>query len=183
MLRSVNVGGRNRLAMDGLRSLMGALGFDDVATYLQSGNVTFAGTGSARDAGEAIERAIATGPGLEVRVLVRTRTDLAGVLRATPFGHLDVDPRTLHVSFLDVEPERSVVEALADRDGSFGADRFEVVGREVYLHCPGGYGNTKLNNGYLERSLGVTATTRNWRTVVALAERCGAAGSAPHTPL
>jgi uncharacterized protein (DUF1697 family) len=64
------------------------------------------------------------------------------------------------------------LEALADR---FGADQFVVRGSEVFLHCPGGYGETKLSNTYLERRLGVTATTRNWRSVTALAEMAGIA--------
>ena len=62
---------------------------------------------------------------------------------------------------------------MADKAAPFAPDRCDVVGSDVYLHCPGGYGNTKLNNAFIEKNLGVTATTRNWRTVVTLAEMCG----------
>jgi uncharacterized protein (DUF1697 family) len=89
---------------------------------------------------------------------------------------LHVDPKTRHVTFLAaVAPPPAVeeLEALADR---FGTDQFVVTGSEVFLYCPGGYGETKLSNTYLERRLGVTATTRNWRTVTALAEMAGITG-------
>ncbi len=153
-----------------LRALVESLGFGGVTTYLQSGNVVFTGTGSARAAAQSIRGRIAADIGLEVPVLVRTATQLADVVRSTPYGALGADPKTLHVTFLASEPGGDGVGALLGRAEEFGDDRFEIVGREIYLHCPGGYGETKLNNSYLERRLGVTATTRNWRTVTALAD-------------
>jgi len=179
LLRSVNVGGRNRLPMADLRALVESLGFKDVTTHLQSGNVVFSGGGGAgsdRVAARSIQDRIAADVGLAVPVLVRTGTQLAQVVRSTPYGGLGVDPKTLHVTFLDSEPGPDGVRALVGRADDFGVDRFEVIGREVHLHCPGGYGETKLSNGYLERRLGVTATTRNWRTVTALADLADLAG-------
>jgi uncharacterized protein (DUF1697 family) len=170
LLRSINVGGRNRLPMADLRALVESLGFVDVTTYLQSGNVVFSGVGSARAAARIIQDRIAADVGLAVPVLVRTATQLGEVVRSTPYGELGADLKTLHVTFLAADPGRDGVRELLDRADEFGADRFEILGREIYLHCPGGYGETKLNNSYLERRLGVTATTRNWRTVTALAD-------------
>ena len=94
---------------------------------------------------------------------------LGRVLRDNPFALPDLDPKTVHVTFLTDRADAQKVAQLQERAGQFGNDRFEVIGSNVYLHCPGGYGETKLNNSYLEGRLGVTATTRNWRTVTALA--------------
>jgi uncharacterized protein (DUF1697 family) len=104
---------------------------------------------------------------------VRTRRQLEKVITGTPYGHLDVDPRTRHVTFLAGGPAPPGVAELAGLAGQFGDDQCQVIGNDVLLYCPGGYGVTKLNNTYLERRLGVTATTRNWRTVTTLADMAG----------
>ena len=173
MLRSVNVAGRNRLPMADLRALMSSLGFEDAATYLQSGNVVFSGTGTPKAVGRAIEEQITAALGLEVPVVVRSRRQLQKTVEHEGFSRPDVDPKTRHVTFLAQLPEPKAVDGLVALEGQFGTDRFEVVGCDVFLHCPGGYGETKLNNAYLERRLGVVATTRNWRTVLALADMAG----------
>ena len=173
MLRSINVGGRNRVAMADLRGMASSLGFRDVATYVQSGNLVFAGSGSPAAVAQAIEDRIAADLGLTVPVIVRSRSQLRGVLRDNPFADLDVDPKTIHVTFLADRADPQRVALLEEPTGQFGNDRLKVVGTDVYLHCPGGYGRTKLNNSYFERRLGVTATTRNWRTVTTLGEMAG----------
>jgi uncharacterized protein (DUF1697 family) len=175
LLRSINVGGRNRVPMTDLRALVTSLGFDDVATYLQSGNVVFTGSGSTTAVAGAIEDRIGSELRLEVPVIVRSKRQLEAIVQGSPYADLDVDPKTRHVTFLATRPQPRAVkelEALADR---FGTDQLVVTGSDVFLYCPGGYGQTKLNNTYLERRLGVTATTRNWRTVTALAEMAGIA--------
>jgi uncharacterized protein (DUF1697 family) len=173
MLRSVNVGGRNRLAMADLRHLVSALGFGDVTTYVQSGNVVFSGSGSAPTVARAIGTRLGADLGLDVPVLVRTAPQLRAVLGGNPFVGGAIDPKTVHVTFLAHRPTSDKVGELEALTGQFGDDRFEVGATHVYLHCPGGYGETKLNNTYLERRLGTTATTRNWRTVTTLAEMAG----------
>jgi uncharacterized protein (DUF1697 family) len=174
MLRSINVGGRNRVAMADLRDLVTSLGFRDVTTYVQSGNVIFSGTGSGPAVARTIGTRITADLGLDVPVLVRTGPQLERVLHGNPFAHVAADPKTIHVTFLADRPAAAGVGELEALAGQFGADRFEIDGQHVYLHCPGGYGETKLNNTYLERRLGVTATTRNWRTVTTLAELAAA---------
>ncbi len=173
MLRSVNVAGRNRLPMADLRALVSGLGFKGVTTYLQSGNVVFSGTGTPKAVARAIGQEIATGLGLEVPVVVRSGQQLKKTIESAPFSDRGVDPKTRHVTFLAGLPEPKAVEGLVALDGRFGTDRFQVVGCDVFLHCPGGYGETKLTNAFLERRLGVVATTRNWRTVLALADIAG----------
>ncbi|MGK5677378.1 DUF1697 domain-containing protein, partial [Micromonospora sp. URMC 106] len=151
--------------------LVAGLGHDDVKTYLQSGNVVFGST--VRDAealARGIERAIADELGLSVPVLVRSGRELAAVAGGNPYADREDDPTRLLVAFLAAVPEKSAVTALTVPGGENVA--FTVTGREVYLHYPdGGYGRSKFTNNYLEKQLGVVATTRNWRSVRALAEQ------------
>jgi uncharacterized protein (DUF1697 family) len=168
MLRAVNVSARNRIPMADLRDLYERHGHTDVATYVQSGNVI--SRSPVRSAGaveRAISRAIADDLGLDVAVLVRTPAQLDHVLDGNRFLAAG-DPKLLHVTFLATQPARGRVTALDEREHA--PDEFHVVAREVYVSCPGGYGRTKINNGWFEKKLGVVATTRNWKTVAQLAE-------------
>ncbi|KOX09229.1 hypothetical protein ADK66_13195 [Micromonospora sp. NRRL B-16802] len=169
LLRGVNVGGV-RLAMADLRRIVTDLGHDDVKTYLQSGNVAFGS--SVRDAEKlagGIERALADELGLTVPVLVRSGRELAAVAGGNPYAEREDDPTRLLVAFLRSAPTTSAVDALTVPGGENAA--FTVTGREVFLHFPdGGYGRSKFTNAYLEKKLAVVATTRNWKSVRALAE-------------
>jgi uncharacterized protein (DUF1697 family) len=169
LLRAVNLGARNKVSMKDLRALCEELGLEDVTTYVQSGNVVFtSAAGSETEAAAQIERELDSCLGLTVTVLVRSGEQLAEIVAANPFRDRGSEPTRLHVTFLAAAPADDAVGELAAE--SFEPDEFEVVGREVYLHCPGGYGKSKLSNAYFERKLGVVGTTRNWRTVTTLAE-------------
>ena len=163
LLRAVNLGARNRVAMVDLRALVEGLGGKDVRSYVQSGNVVFGHRSSAARLETALEQAIEREFGLQITVVVRSAAQLARVVRANPF-----DPADPYVSFLASAPKRAAVRELVEAD--HGPDRIAVKGKEVYLHLPGGYGQSRLNNAFLERRLGVRATLRNWRTVTAVAE-------------
>ncbi|MBA2447231.1 MAG: DUF1697 domain-containing protein [Chloroflexi bacterium] len=167
LLRGINVGGRTRVGMDDLRRLFLGLGHADAKSYLQSGNVIFRGPveESSRLAG-GIERRITRDLGVTVTVLLRTKDDLAHVVANNPFLSRETDFTKLHVTFLADAPDHQRVARLDTPSGE--PDELSLVGREVYLHCPNGYGRTKLNNAYIERRLGVAATTRNWKTVTTL---------------
>jgi uncharacterized protein (DUF1697 family) len=169
LLRGVNVGS-TRLAMADLRRLVTELGHTDVRTYLQSGNVVFAAPATDEATlSRGIERALADRVGLTVPVLVRSAAELAAVVDASPYAGRQDDPTRLLVAFLSAAPTAATVAALAVPAGENVA--YEVVGREIHLHFPdGGYGRTKFTNAYLEKKLGVTATTRNWKSVRALCE-------------
>jgi uncharacterized protein (DUF1697 family) len=169
LLRGINVGGRTKVGMEELRRVFLALGHADVKTYVQSGNVLFRCPVEepSRLAGD-LERRIARDLGVTTTVLLRTRDDLAHVVANNPFLGRGLDPATLHVTFLAETPDPRRVASLETPSGE--PDAFSLAGREVYLHCPNGYGRTKLNNAYLERRLGVAATTRNWRTVTTLCD-------------
>jgi uncharacterized protein (DUF1697 family) len=168
LLRGINLGRHKRVAMADLRALVEALGCADVRTYVQSGNVVFRSDRGAADLVRAIEKAIDKKLGLDVTVMIRTDRQLCNLVAKNPFLGPKLRQKTLYVSFLAGKPDRSRVRQL--RAGNFEPERFEVVGEDVYLFFPNGYGRVKLNNAMLERQLGVAATTRNWRTVTALAE-------------
>jgi len=171
MLRAVNVGGK-QIKMPALTALFRDLGYADVVTYIQSGNVVFTAAAKAPAALEhTIEQAIANELGLAAPTLVRTRPELARVLRANPFLATRADPSKLHVTFLAAKPAAALVRKAGEFDA--GADEFRVVGREVYVHCPNGYGRTKINNTFFEKRLQAVATTRNWNTVNKLADLAG----------
>jgi uncharacterized protein (DUF1697 family) len=169
LLRGINVGGHQRIRMSDLRALLEGLGHESVETYLQSGNAVFRSR-RASDAslGSAMEEAIAAELGLTVTVLVRGAAELAGIVDGTPYGDRGADAKRLHVAFLSAAPSAAAVGKLDA--AQFAPDELAIAGREVYLHYPNGYGRTKLTNAVLERRLGVAATTRNWRTVTALAD-------------
>jgi uncharacterized protein (DUF1697 family) len=163
LLRGINVGGRRKVPMSDLRESVEALGYTNVRTYIQSGNVVFtAKTGSAAGVRAAIEQRLEHDFGFDVTVLLRTSKELATTLRNNPF---DTDA---YVTFLESVPERARIAAIDA--ARYAPDEFAAHGREVFIRCPNGYGNTKINNALFERALGLRATTRNYKTVKTLAE-------------
>jgi uncharacterized protein (DUF1697 family) len=161
--------------MPALHTTLETHGCTDVRTYLQSGNVVFrAKERSERAVATAVTAAIAEDHGIDCPVLVRTPTQLDGVIAGSPFAsrlQAGGDPKWLHVTFLDGPPP---ADAFTDVDPAWPApDEFTVVGREIHLWCPKGYGRTKLTPAALERRTGRAATDRNWNTVLALADLAG----------
>jgi uncharacterized protein (DUF1697 family) len=171
LLRSVNVG-KTQVAMADLRRAFEAVGATDVATYVQSGNVVFTTKTREPELIAAIEARIARVTGFQVAVVLRKVRELRKVLAANPFLTAGADPAALHVTFLRDPPAPATARDVAAL--SVDVDEFRIVGREVFVHCPNGYGKTKLNNAFFERKLGVAATTRNWRTVNAIVQLAGA---------
>jgi uncharacterized protein (DUF1697 family) len=168
LLRGVNVG-QNLLKMDRLRGMCAEFAFRNVTTYVQSGNVVFEADGSASECREAIEKRLAGETSLPVTVIVRTPAELGSIIRRNPFlKDASTDRSKLHVTFLASAPAKDGVLKLGTVKA--GADQFRVSGKDVYLYCPGGYGESKLSNGAIEKTLAVRATTRNWNTVNKLYE-------------
>ena len=170
LLRGINVGGQRKIRMADLAAAYEVLGLKNVNTYVQSGNVVFdTGIRSAAEVASAIEEKIRSRFGFDVTVLVRTTRELAAVVEGNPFAaQAAEDPAKVHVTFLAARPGREPIRQIEGTDA--GGDAFFLRGQEVYLHCPGGYGRTKLNNTFFERKLKMPATTRNWKTVQALHE-------------
>lgn len=150
-----------------LKELFTGLGFQDVATYLQSGNVVFRSpAGNAKDIAALIEEQIAKVFGTKVPVVLRTPAELRKIAKGNPFLRDEADLTKLHVVFLDGSPAAKAKGRL-DPDRS-PPDRFNVRGREIYLHLPNGAGRSKLTIDYFERQLGVKGTARNWKTLTNL---------------
>lgn len=172
LLRAVNVSGHQPVKMAALRDSFAALGLQSPATYLQSGNVVFhAPSQRVPVVAKSIEQRLAKDFGYPIRVLVLTASSLQIVQAGNPFAKEEPDPAKLLVTFLFDEPARP---ALAKLDMiPKGKDRFAYIGKVLYLHCPDGYGRSKLANPNVERVLKLEATTRNWRTVGELCRMAG----------
>jgi uncharacterized protein (DUF1697 family) len=173
LLRGINVGGRHLVPMPELRALIEGLGYANVATYINSGNVLFEVERPAADLGPELAAGLADALedrfGFAVPVVVRTAAEIVSLPLAHPLaGH--AEEKLLHVAFLDAAPSSEAVAAFPGE--RYAPDLLTVEGREAYLAYPGGSGRSKLNLDVIERALGVTATGRNWLTVNKLRELC-----------
>jgi uncharacterized protein (DUF1697 family) len=158
LLRGVNVGGNRKLKMEDLRAMVEALGFTNVRTILQSGNVVF--EARKRPQAAKLEEVLGTA------VLLRSSEEILSVIEANPFPkEAEEDPGHLLVVFLS--------GALKDdgvlRRTATDAEKFEVRGSEIYIHFGDGAGRSKLAQSLTEKKLGVVCTARNWNTVRRLA--------------
>jgi uncharacterized protein (DUF1697 family) len=170
MLRAVNLGPHNRMKMDQFRQSMEKLGFEQVQTYIQSGNAIFKTPQSSPIAlTKKLEEKILADFGLSISVVLRTSAEMGKVIGNNPFlKRRGIDPTKLHITFLSQPPAEAGLKKIATRDT--GPDEFRCSGSEIYLYCPQGYGRTKLSNLALEKLLVVHGTTRNWNTVNKLYE-------------
>lgn len=166
LLRGINVGGHNRVRMADLREMMEGLGYGEVRTHLQSGNVVYSTDESAETAGRRIEEGLAERLGGAIRVFTRTRDELAEIIAANPLVEIATDPSRLVVAFLSDKPDPTL---LAEVDpAQYEPERFHVNGREIYLWYPNGQYHAKLGHPFLEKRLRLSATARNWNTVTRL---------------
>jgi uncharacterized protein (DUF1697 family) len=169
LLRSVNVAGHGRLAMDELRASFEALGYTGVTTYIQTGNVLFSTASRSEPAlAAAIEQRLAEDFGDSPAVLLRSVAELRRVGASSPYAKAGADKARHHVTFLATLPSQAALDALQLPPS--GRDELVVDGKEVYVHTPDGYADTKYTGTFLERRLGVVSTTRNWNTVSKLCE-------------
>jgi uncharacterized protein (DUF1697 family) len=168
LLRGINLGSRNRIAMPALRTALEDAGFDDVRTYLQSGNVVLSSSAKAADVARKVERVIAKDFGLEIAVVTRTRAQLAKVLEHNPLRRVAKNPKRYQVSFLDKKPSREVMRRI--EEAAAPGERVKVAGREIYAWHPDTIARSKLWALLAGQNLGVTATARNWTTVEKLLE-------------
>lgn len=166
LLRGINVGGRNRLAMVDLRAIAADLGYRDIATYIQSGNLLFATEQTAARVGPELEAAIASATEVAPSVVVRAGRELLKVRDRNPYLARGVDSAHLHVVFAPGNAKAAV----ASLDlSAFGPDSAVAIGGELYLHLPNGVGRSKLATAIAKRGA-AAGTMRSWKTVLALAE-------------
>jgi uncharacterized protein (DUF1697 family) len=160
MLRGVNVGGSSRLKSDALRRAYEALGFKDVRTLLQSGNVLFRSGLQDRGAiARRIKQELERELGLRIEVVLRTLAEFAATVERGPVLSPKADPAKLLVMFL--------AELVKWHKGP---EMLELRGPEVYLYYPEGVGRSKLSGAVLEDRLGVSGTARNWNTLTKMLE-------------
>jgi len=171
ILRGINVSGHNKIPMLELKAMFEGLGYKSVVTYIQSGNVIFK-TAKAKDdtvIASKVEAAINRTFNYTVPVIIRSLQEMETAVTNNPFiGQDGIDIEKLHITFLASVPDTASLEKISQYD--YPPDKFIILQKEVYLYCPGGYGNTKLSNTFFENKLKTTATTRNWKTVNTLAE-------------
>lgn len=166
LLRGINLGARNRVSMPELRSALGKAGYEDVRTLLQSGNVVLSSERSPDAVARELEALVADAFGVESRVVVRSREQLAQVVQRNPLAETVKDPKRFQVSFLSAAPDPEIVRELTARD--FAPEQVAFLGDEVYAWHPGGLQRSPLARLLDDRRLGVTATARNWNTVTKL---------------
>jgi len=161
LLRGVNLGARNKVPMAQLRTLLEDAGYASVRTYIASGNVLLDGPAGKKKLASELERLVLNSFGVTTAVILRKPRELAAAVEAHPFD----DTSETHVAFLAARPAKAAAVRLEDVDP--GA---VLAGTELYLRLPRGVHGSRLSNARIESLLGVAATLRNWRTVVALAE-------------
>ena len=169
LLRGINVGGNKMIKMEELRKTFEALGFKNVASYINSGNLAF----DAAMATEAklvakSEKTIEKDFGKSVPVMVRQQKDIECILAANPFDGEFGSHKEMHVLFLKEEMTKEKCDQLLEATPE--KERFEVKGREIYCHLPLGVADSLLGKSFIEKKLKVSVTGRNWRTVEKLAE-------------
>jgi uncharacterized protein (DUF1697 family) len=163
LLRAINLGKTRKVPMAELRELAAALGFTEVRTLLQSGNLVFESSVGVRQVAEKLESALQERFGFAVPVILRTAAEIVAVAHAHPFGGDEEDPVRLHVVFYADPPPRDAVAKVLDRDTA--PDRVAIDGREAFVHYAHGLHRSRVNLDPLG-----PGTARNWRTVQALAQ-------------
>lgn len=171
ILRGINVGSGRKVSMADLKKLCGSLGLKNVQTYIQSGNLVFELLNSEPilELEARLQKAFSETFGFEIPVLIRTSEEWAESIARNPFFmEENVDIERLHLTCLKELPSPELLEKI--KAFQYLPDRYEIVGREVFVYCAAGYGKTRLTNSFFETKLKCLATTRNWKTVKQLNE-------------
>ena len=168
LLRGINVSGQKKIKMAELKSQYEKLGFTNVKSYIQSGNILFSPPKNSSKASlkKAIEETILQHYGFDVDVQIKTQDDWKAIVENCPFPITEETKTKLHLSFLSKAPSKNKIELLYEQ---VKVPEKLVIDKDIiYLYCPNGYGRSKLTNTVIESKLGVKATTRNWQTIEAL---------------
>ena len=168
LLRGINVSGHNMMKMDALKVALENIGFQNVVTYIQSGNV-FVDSEEANgpSVGFTIKQEIFKVFGHEVPVIVIGKEDLEACFKNSPYVNLpEVDSKKLYVAFISKELHSSALNEL--KISQFKPDEASVDGSRIFIKYDIGAGKTRLDQKYIEKKLNVTATVRNWNTVTTL---------------
>lgn len=173
LLRGINIGNRNKILMADLRVLLEQLGFIDIKTYIQTGNIAFnySGTENIPALSEKIERKITEVYNYTIPVLVISKDEITNIITENTFIKRGInDIERLHITFLETEPKAEELAKITEYKDISGDDEFQVVGKRVYIYCSGTYMDTKFGNNFFEKKLKVKTSTRNWKTTIKLFE-------------
>jgi uncharacterized protein (DUF1697 family) len=168
LFRGINVGGHHKIRMDELKGVHEALGFKDVISYIQSGNVVF----TSDDADVArlwrqIEDGFEKTFGFHVEVIVRTSAELREIIEKNPFqSQSDIESKRVVVLFLAARPDVTAQEDLFKAYA--GPEELFITGKEMYIYYPDGIGRSKLSLSLIEKKLKTVGTARNWNTILQL---------------
>lgn len=169
ILRGINVGGKRKIPMAGLRALFAELGFTKVKTYIQSGNVIFESEDNHAYLANETTKAIKLKFGFEVPVIIRTEEEWRSIAANNPYlKKKDIAFEHLYVTFLSQTPFPSDIESIKVLD--FAPDGFKVIGKNIYGYSEGPFHKSKLSNNFFEKKLNTSASTRNWKTVLKILE-------------
>ena len=170
LLRGINVSGHNIIKMEALKTMLENIGFQNIETYVQSGNVIVESEDeNPQSVGFTIKQEIVKQLGFDVPVIVISKADLEKCLTNNPFfKEKEVDTKKLYVAFISKELSNSSINEL--KISQFKPDEAFIDGNRIYMKLETGVGNTKLTQKYIEKKLNVIASTRNWNTVNKLIE-------------
>jgi len=170
LLRGINVSGQKKIKMAELKTLYESLGLRDVTTYIQSGNVIFNSDKEAALIKEHLQKNIAQHFSFNVPVEVISYDEFTKIKEQLPFTEIDIeqDGSKVLITFLSEIPTAASVEKLMSYVTT--PEKLVVKDKFIYLHCPNGYGKTKLSNNFIENKLKVIATTRNLKSIVKLSD-------------
>lgn len=169
LLRGINVGGGNKVAMAELRALADELGWERAETYIQSGNLVFEAAGEPAELETDLETRIRRRFGLDIPAIVRAADEWPDIVAANPFPDAaEAEPNRLMLLLCKQPPGSEAAGALRER-GRDG-ERVAVAGGALWIHYAGGAGRSKLTPALIDRLVGSPATARNWRTVLRLQE-------------
>lgn len=171
ILRGINVGTGRKVPMADLRKLCESLGLQQVQSYIQSGNLVFelANPEPIPELETRLGKAFSEVFGFEIPVLIRTSEEWVNSIAQNPFlkeGNVDIE--RLHLTCLKELPSPELLEKI--KAFQYLPDRYEIIGRDVFIFCAAGYGTSKLVNSFFESKLKTSASTRNWKTVIQLNE-------------
>lgn len=154
--------------MSDLKSLCEDLGFKNVQTYIQSGNLIFDSDDPILRLQKMLEDAVRYKFGFDVSVIVRSSENLRISIDKNPFFTSNANIDKLHFTFLQSIPRKENIEIT--RTYNFEPDKFEIIDDNVFVYCDKNYHESKVTNNFFEKKLGVIATTRNWKTILKLVE-------------
>jgi uncharacterized protein (DUF1697 family) len=168
LLRGINVSGHNKIPMAELRALCADLGWRDVQSYIQSGNLIFKAERTSADLEVALERAIQRHFGLSIPVIMRIAAEWSAYMMHNPYPDESArEPNLVMLALSKAPPNADAVQNLQERAAN--GERIAQVGDALWLYFPEGSGRSRLSPSLLDRAVGSAVTTRNWRTVLKLA--------------